>query len=1566
MNNTQVQTRPISVILDGTNYVMWNHHMTIHLKSLGLYSYVTGTTTPPVKSTDETDIAFGKRTDDWDIKNAKILGFFNASTTTDIHQQFLGYTTGKQVWDLLARRFTTTGLSHQYHLWSAFQSKRQQPDQSISQYVSEMQIIQDQLNAAAPQIFDETANQFRNYFSHLHLITLLMGLLDKFENVRASLLHRHPLPTLDASISELISEETRIRSRFPASSEAVLHVPFSGHKGKPYEPKVATKWNTSECSFCKSPTHLLLNCPIRSCKWCNVKHPRHYGSDCPKNPRNTGSHRPSFRANTVAGSISHETLNTTNTVSTPNSDLMELMRKNQEMMERIMSGCMGANEPGSSLGNMWLFDSGCCNHMTPLPNIFTTKLPSQTLPSVSTANGTRLPITHSGHVSTPHLSLHNAVHVPNLSVSLVSVGQLCESGLCVLFSFFGCLVQDPQTKETLGIGRRVGKMFEVVYLRLPPSSSNLVASTFSLSSFDIWHARLGHISQSRLKLLVQSGVLGTVKTESIFCSSCQLGKHHALPFVANEFKSTEPFDLIHSDVWGPAPHFTMGGARYFVIFIDDCTRFTWIYLMKHRSELPHIYITFARMIQTQFSKPIKIFRADNAMEYKASSLLSFLREQGTMSQYSCPGTSQQNGRAERKHRHILDTIRTLLISSQVPERFWGEAAFTAVYTINRHPTPVLQNKSPYELLHKTLPGYDLLRVWGCACFVQLQSHERSKLEPRSRLCCFIGYGIEHKGYRCWDPISKRLRISRHVTFWEHKMFSSISKFQVHSPSSSLFFTDISISFDSHEPEFHDNESPPLSSTSTHLEDQIEDPTTTSQPIPESSPQSPDPLNNPSLDTRPQRVRHIPSHLRDFHCYATLFSHHEPSSYKEAITNPLWQNAMQEELQALKKAQTWNIVPLPPGKSLIGSKWIYKVKTRSDGTVERYKARLVAKGFDQEYGIDYEETFAPVARITSVRSLLAIAAARHWSLYQMDVKNAFLNGDLAEEVYMRPPRGVDHPPGHVCHLQKALYGLKQAPRAWFEKFSTTVLSLGFSSSPYDSGLFTRTTETGTILLLLYVDDMIITGSDNTGILQLKQSLSSCFQMKDLGNLHYFLGLEVLADTSGIYLCQAKYISDLLSRSGLTDAKVASTPLEPNTHLVPQSGTPLNDPTAYRQLVGSLVYLTVTRPDLAYAVHTVSQFMASPYSNHYAAVLRILRYLKGTMFHGLHFSSKSSLVLKAFSDADWDGDLTDRRSTTGYCFFLGDSLISWRSKKQSLTARSSTESEYRALADTTQELVWLRWLLADMCAPQSLPTSLWCDNNSAIQIAHNDVFHERTKHIEIDCHFVRQHVVRKTVHLLPISTVDQPADIFTKAHLSGRFQFLVSKLKMMIDNEDVVKHENLYMMIQERHHRGRVADSRHYRGSIQDGLKKESPFCENLVMTPCRKLDEVRNTTLRFIRLEEDKMIQKKLMSPGSYEQPNRKSYSSSQRSYKSKPYNRKESQKVKTLEDEENDEDYPKISDYSFSVDTTGLIYAIQDIGDKARWPKKKEKSNTWKDRSMWCNHHEDFRHRTEDCNTLGI
>uniref|UniRef100_A0A2N9F0V1 Integrase catalytic domain-containing protein n=1 Tax=Fagus sylvatica TaxID=28930 RepID=A0A2N9F0V1_FAGSY len=566
---------------------------------------------------------------------------------------------------------------------------------------------------------------------------------------------------------------------------------------------------------------------------------------------------------------------------------------------------------------------------------------------------------------------------------------------------------------------------------------------------------------------------------------------------------------------------------------------------------------------------------DNAQEYHDKSFLFILDSNGTFSHYSCPYTSQQNGRAERKLRHILDVVRTLFISASVPKRFCGEAALTAVYTINRIPSPTAHKKSPFELLYGKLPDYSSLRVFGCVCFVSLPSHERNKLEPRSRLCWFLGYGIFQKGFRCYDPISRRLRISRHVEFWEHQTFSSRQYFPFISSFMTPIFTDPSI--DLYPDPMKDSAS---SLSSSDVPSLVLSPAAGS---PDSDPAPSAPLESPTDIRRSTRVRAPPSHLSDYHYYFVLATFHEPHTYREASTNPFWQQAMADELDALHKTHTWDMTTLPPGKSAVGCKWVYKIKTRADGSVERYKARLVARGFTQEYGIDYEETFAPVTRLTSVRSLLAVAAVRHWPLFQMDVKNAFLNGDLLEEVYMQPPPGYPDSQNQVCRLRRALYGLKQAPRAWFAKFSSVVAQQGFTPSSYDSALFIRHTSTGITLILLYVDDMIITGDDTAGIRDLQKFLSQQFKMKDLGTLSYFLGLEVTSSSDGYYLSQAKYASDLLSKVGLTDSKTVSTPLELNVKLNTTDGEPLSDATLYRQLVGSLIYLTVIRSDLAYVVH-----------------------------------------------------------------------------------------------------------------------------------------------------------------------------------------------------------------------------------------------------------------------------------------------------------------------------------------------------------------------------------------------
>ena len=299
-----------------------------------------------------------------------------------------------------------------------------------------------------------------------------------------------------------------------------------------------------------------------------------------------------------------------------------------------------------------------------------------------------------------------------------------------------------------------------------------------------------------------------------------------------------------------------------------------------------------------------------------------------------------------------------------------------------------------------------------------------------------------------------------------------------------------------------------------------------------------------------------------------------------------------------------MVDLPPGQSVVGYRWVYKIKTKADGFFERYKALLVTKGFTQEYGIDYEETFAPVARLTSVRCLIVVAAVRRWPLYQMDMKNAFLNGYLQEEMYMQPPFGYPHSSSQVCCLRRALYGLKQAPRAWFEKFSSVVAQQGFTSSPHDIALFVRRSSADITFIFLYVDDMIITGDDSTGIHSLQHFLSQHFEMKDLGTLSYFLRLEVTSSSDGYYLSQAKYVSDLLFKADITDNKTVSTPLEYNAKLTPLDDEPISDATRYRQLVGSLIYLTVSHLDISHVVGMVSKFMDASRSIHYATILQLL--------------------------------------------------------------------------------------------------------------------------------------------------------------------------------------------------------------------------------------------------------------------------------------------------------------------------------------------------------------------------
>ena len=731
---------------------------------------------------------------------------------------------------------------------------------------------------------------------------------------------------------------------------------------------------------------------------------------------------------------------------------------------------------------------------------------------------------------------------------------------------------------------------------------------------------------------------------------------------------------------------------------------------------------------------------------------------------------------ESTPRTIMERARSMLYQAKLPLDFWAEACSTAVYLHNRSPTTALKDETPFERLFGRRPDISHLRAFGCVSYVHVPDGQRRKLDAKACKSIFVGYPPGVKGYKLYDLEKKKFVVSRDVQFFEQNFdhFDEIKlKDAVQADMRSIF------------PDA-DQESERVTQHSVPEEPAVPENVEPAVPQivkPVGVPNKEAPVRRTYEDVfmeevrnlPPVRERRMPSKFGDEDCLLVDSEIDEPKTVQEALNGEQcvqWREAMESEYSSLLKNDTWDLVPPLEGKNIVGSRWILKVKRDEDGGVDRFKARLVAQGYSQVKGVDYDEVFSPVARYTSVRSLLALANAHDLEIHQMDVKTAFLNGSLDCDIYMSQPEGFVDPdrPNHVCKLKKSIYGLKQSARCWNTTLDEYMKSVGYHKSNADGCIYVKSVKEADghisfVIMGVYVDD-IIPISNNPALLKAEKApLCERFKMTDLGEIHYLLGMSINRDRESrtLTVSQPNYLDKVLKKFGMENCKPVSTPLEPGRKF--QQLSPSDEPfdvQTYQQAIGCLTYIsTATRPDIAAAVSVLSQYMSKPSKDHWMGVKHVLRYLKGTLKYGLKFTAQEEKPeLFGYSDADWAGDVDTHRSASGYVFQLGSGTVSWSSRKQQTVAKSSTEAEYVALSSATQEAVWLRRLMKDLGRQMDAPTTIYEDNQGAIELAKNAKFHNRTKHIDICHHFVRERVLSNEIRVIYCPSEDMVADIMTK--------------------------------------------------------------------------------------------------------------------------------------------------------------------------------------------------------------
>jgi transposase InsO family protein len=1006
----------------------------------------------------------------------------------------------------------------------------------------------------------------------------------------------------------------------------------------------------------------------------------------------------------------------------------------------------------------WIVDSGATSHMTSDRRLFTEL--EYCSGQVQVANGEDVDIKGIGKVKLHgDFSLKDVLWVPSLNVSLISVPSLTKEGFKVLFDKTKVkAIKDDKEKI-------IGQMISGHYRYVKEEACLKAAEKERTREKCVheWHQILAHRNLQDIKKM--KGIIIRECDCSDDCEPCLQGKMSRKKFPKKSKGVNKIWDVIVSDVCGPMDTRSLGGMLYYVTFIDVYSRYSEVVFIKEKSDVTQEAIYFMEKIKTQFGEKIKTLRSDRGGEYRSQRLVNYLKEEGIKEEFTVGYCPEQNGIAERKNRTLVEAARTMLIEAKLPRNHWAEAVNMANYIQNRT-VDEEKGKSPFEIIYNRKPNYEKLIAFGTEGYVMIPKEKRKKLDIKSEKMMLVGYDEKSKGYRMTN--GKKIVISREVTFLKgetqkrNRSHKDVEEREVIISDDQESLQDEYEDQEEHEEEEEENEEE--EEENNNQEDDSENF--------ESAESEEEPRPAPRRSNRSSRGR-LPGRFQDFIMDNDAFTViQDPTTYQEAMKSKdaeEWKQAIQEELQSIEHCGTWELVELPKGRNTVSSKWVFKTKTNEDGNIERRKARLVARGFTQKYGIDYFDVFAPVARGVTVRMLLSAAGRKKFIVKQFDVKTAFLNGTLEEEIFMEPPEGLNTE-GKVCLLKKSLYGLKQAARVWNKTMHNALTKQGLLQDETDNCLYTYNSEEVTIYLLTHVDDFLAATNCTETLDKIMTEVNKDFEVKCIGEAQEYLGINIRKDKEGNYMIsQSKLINEIIKEMGLEDGKESRHPMDTGYFKLGGKELPTNQ--KYRKVVGMLMYVaTNSRPDISACVSILSQRVIKPRDVDYNELKRICKYLKGTSKHQLKLSEESSKgTIIGYTDSDWAEDTRDRKSITGWCIQMNGGTISWSCKKQTMVALSSAEAEFMAMTEAAKELAWIQ-RVGKCFGIKEETIKLKTDSQSALAMVENQKFSGRTKHIDLRYHYIKDISEKGRIKLEYHPTATNIADMMTKPLGANRIRQL----------------------------------------------------------------------------------------------------------------------------------------------------------------------------------------------------